>query len=729
MPIPRIPRRWRLQTLMVMVALCAVGLGAYRLWVERGPVYRLIWQLRTGDAQNRREAAFEIGLLGPRAALAVGALDSALDDPDQYVRANAMYSLVRLVGSRSPRLLPILAEQIENTREPDQSDFRQPVTWIFGYPPLGWTWSDGGLYYNDPVNALKMIRPDAKSFLPLLGKPLKSPARWVREAALEALFAVATWSDPSSPEVIGALLGVMDDYPLDPRVVGLVARGQYADRKRVAEALARLDRLARERAATLLTADLRDVGSPRSFEAAVLLRRFDGGTALVVSILRDRIGGGDQIQRRIAMILLEQFGKEAVSAAPDVLRGITDPGADSKVPLGNRLDWWWDVGRGEEWRGEFRHVSLEAPDGRTSAMKLGVRALKAMGSQVKHGAIGELIAIVREPGADLHRRCCASIAPGEFGPDAGEAIPALDAAIREYEAADHGASRGFAASDSLGAQATMAVGWIAADGNPNAIAVLSRLVADPGANVAHFASWMLVQLGPKARSAVPSLVTGLKDPRQAVRASSASALAKIGGPEVRAVLPALMAALDDEDHVVRYHAAVAVAQYGAEAKAAVPRIVELVWDSGPDPDIARSLGRIGPDAAAAIPPLLFWDVQKPMWSDDVRKAMEMIMPRTPGATVADSIAAMRGGDRAGRARAAYELGLLIEKPPHSAEAVAALGEAIVDPDPFMRRIAGAISGRMAPKAPAAGPPLSLAVADPDGSVRRLAAWGLGRVRH
>jgi HEAT repeats len=490
MAIPRILRRWRLRTVMIVVALCAVGLGAYRFWIERGPVYRLISQLQSGDAQNRRKAAFRIGLLGPRAAFAKDVLDSALDDPDSYVRSNAMYSLVRL-GSRSPRLLPILAEQIENTREPDESYPRWPVIadalGFDEFPPKGLALSDGGLYYDDPVNALKMIRPEAKSFLPLLGKPLKSPARWVREAALEALFAVVNWSDPSSPEVVGALLGVLDDYPLDPRVVGLVARGQYADRKRVAEALTRLDRLARERAVTLITADLRNVGSPRSFEAAVLLRRFDGGTALVVSILRDRIGGGDQIQRRIAMILFEPFGKDGVSAAPDVLRGITDPGADSKVPLGNRLDWWWDVGRGEAWRGEFRHVSLEAPDGRTSAITLGVRALKAMGSQVKHGAIGELIAIVGEPGADLHRRCCASIALGEFGPDAGEAIPALDAAIREYEAADHGASRGFAASDSLGALATMAVGWIAADGNPNAIAVLSRLVADPGANVAHFA--------------------------------------------------------------------------------------------------------------------------------------------------------------------------------------------------------------------------------------------------
>ena len=71
MAIPRIPRRWRLQTLMIVVAFIAVGLGAYRVWVERGPVYRLIGQLRSGNAKARSGAALRIGLLGPRAAFAI----------------------------------------------------------------------------------------------------------------------------------------------------------------------------------------------------------------------------------------------------------------------------------------------------------------------------------------------------------------------------------------------------------------------------------------------------------------------------------------------------------------------------------------------------------------------------------------------------------------------------------------------------------------------------------
>jgi HEAT repeat protein len=402
------------------------------------------------------------------------------------------------------------------------------------------------------------------------------------------------------------------------------------------------------------------------------------------------------------------------------LRAITAPGADRKIDLRNQLHWRESLGQRQGDPG-FQQFVREIQMGRTSLIEPGVRALKAMGAQVERWAIGELIATVREPGADPHRRCCAIIALGEFGPDATEAIPVLDAAIRAHEAAGRGASLGFAASDS-----TLALGSIAAEGNPDAIAILARLVADPGASGALEASWMLVRLGPKARQAVPALVKGLKDPRQAVRAHSAMALGEIGGPEVRAVLPALMAAMEDKDEEVRFHISEAVAQHGAEAKAAVPGIVELLWESG-RPKVALSLGRIGPDATLAIPPLLYWDVEESYWSDMFREPMEKIMPRTPGATVAGSIAAKKAGDPAGRSRAVYELGQLIEKPPHPHEAVAALGDALGDPDPLVRRIGAAMLGRLAPTAPDAGPPLSRAARDADGSVRRLAVWGLSRV--
>jgi len=255
--------------------------------------------------------------------------------------------------------------------------------------------------------------------------------------------------------------------------------------------------------------------------------------------------------------------------ASTVLRAITAPGAERKINLRGRLQWWESVGAREGDRGFQRFVQGTAR-GETTLVEPGVEALKVMGAQVERRAIGELIATVREPGAGTQRCCCAIIALGEFGPDAVEAIPALEEAIRAHAAADRGASRGYAAPDSPGALATRALGEIAAEGSPEAIAILARLVADPKASVAPDASWVLLLLGPKARPALPALVKGLKDPRQVVRANSVQALGKIGGPDVRAVLPALIAALDDENGVVRHFAAEAVAQYGAEAKAAVP---------------------------------------------------------------------------------------------------------------------------------------------------------------
>ena len=286
---------------------------------------------------RRVRAAVQIGLLGPRAASAVGALDSALDDPDPRVRANAMYSLVRL-GSRSPRLLPILAQQIEATPEPVRVKMpgrRSGVGWG-GKAPEGWTLSDGGLPNNDPINALKLIRPDAKAFVPLLQKALNSPRNWeseaklvqagtprlpgdwlwtredcVRAAALDALVATAGWCDPSSPEAAGALLAVIADERFDRNSEPREALVEFRDRKRAVEALAKLDRAAQEKAVEHLARDLRDLGSRRSHEAALLLPRLGDGAAAARSILLDFLRDGDDIQRRIAMILLEPIARPA----------------------------------------------------------------------------------------------------------------------------------------------------------------------------------------------------------------------------------------------------------------------------------------------------------------------------------------------------------------------------------------------------------------------------------
>jgi hypothetical protein len=80
------------------------------------------------------------------------------------------------------------------------------------------------------------------------------------------------------------------------------------------------------------------------------------------------------------------------------------------------------------------------------------------------------------------------------------------------------------------------------------------------------------------------------------------------------------------------------------------------------------------------------------------------MPRTPGTTIASSIAAMRAGAAVGHSRATYELGRLIEEPPHPAGAIGEPGEALGDPDPLVQQIAAAVLGRLAPTDPRSAHP-------------------------
>jgi HEAT repeat protein len=318
MAFPRIPRRWRLRTLMIVVALCAAGLVAYREYHDRGLFYQIL-RLRAGPASARVDAALGLGLMGPRAWLADEALTAALDDPDPNVRHQATYALVRH-GSRSPRLLLVLVTGIEHMPVPAPGfSPRSPVEWMFDDPPRGWPLSDGGLYDNDPIEALKLIRPPAALIVPMLGKALKDPNDWVRRAAREALFAVATWSDPSSPELTEALLAVLADYRSDPLHQDIAGYDQFANRKQAVEALAKLDRVAQAKAVAQLAHDLRDLGSPRSYEASWLLPQLANGTDAAVAVLRDQVHDGDEIKRAIALIMLEPIGEPAAPAAPTLI--------------------------------------------------------------------------------------------------------------------------------------------------------------------------------------------------------------------------------------------------------------------------------------------------------------------------------------------------------------------------------------------------------------------------
>jgi HEAT repeat protein len=115
----------------------------------------------------------------------------------------------------------------------------------------------------------------------------------------------------------------------------------------------------------------------------------------------------------------------------------------------------------------------------------------------------------------------------------------------------------------------------------------------------------LLQLGPKARSAIPTLVSATEHRDEFLRMAAVDALVAVGGKDA---VPTLVRCLTDEDSQVREAACEALGSLGPHAASAVPQLIRvLVHDSDElyfvQTSAARALGEIGPSAAAAIPHL------------------------------------------------------------------------------------------------------------------------------
>lgn len=96
------------------------------------------------------------------------------------------------------------------------------------------------------------------------------------------------------------------------------------------------------------------------------------------------------------------------------------------------------------------------------------------------------------------------------------------------------------------------------------------------------AAWVLIQLGPAAKAAVPSLIAALKDNDLFVRLNAAASFGKIG-PAAAPAIPALIAALGDRHRGVRFNSAYSLSLLGPLAKEAVPSLKVALND--PDPDV------------------------------------------------------------------------------------------------------------------------------------------------
>lgn len=295
-----------------------------------------------------------------------------------------------------------------------------------------------------------------------------------------------------------------------------------------------------------------------------------------------------------------------------------------------------------------------------------------------------------------------------------EDVPALLKALKH----DDARVRAEAAAD-LGS-----LGGVGGEAAP----VLVQLLKDSEPVVRIRAAAALLRIDPKNTDALPVLTESLKERAGKVRKTAAEALAEVG-PEARAAVPALAAVLRDDDAGVRWAAAEALGRIGPDAAPAIPALIELLRhdDASTRGAAGDALGWIGPKARSAVPALtaaLKDPDEGTRWSAAL--ALVRIEKSAGRAAVPLLVQALESKESRARWMA---LACLWRMDWEGKEAVpiAALSEALRDPDVGVRSMAAICLGNVGRRARDAGPTLRATLRDRDWYVRTWAAWALAQV--
>jgi HEAT repeat protein len=151
----------------------------------------------------------------------------------------------------------------------------------------------------------------------------------------------------------------------------------------------------------------------------------------------------------------------------------------------------------------------------------------------------------------------------------------------------------------------------------DAVPDLVQALKDKDLFVRRFAAQSLGEIGANARTAIPALKSSLGDGKKEVVEAAAVALGKIGSDGLSTLTDVVKDKKQDTE--VRRQAIIALGTAGANAKDAVPVLVDVLKDpsagsagkgkkgSADTPnlrvDAAEALGDIGPDAKDAVPAL------------------------------------------------------------------------------------------------------------------------------
>ena len=599
---------------MVFVLL-AVGVASAQVRAEETDdaerVRRLSEALSSGDLAKRRDAAYELHVLGPRAKDAVPALTKALRDRDQHLWYYAATALAR-IGPDAVEATPALLDALRDGR--------------------GQRW----------YRAAYALGQVGKAIVPELRAAVTEESDRLRRGAAKALGWIGPDAEAAIPELEDLLTAGEDDI----------------DRIAAGSALARIGRAA---VPALSKALSHEAAATRRFAATALgLSEADIGVA--VRPLLERVDDEDPAVRVAALSAYVRAAESATDEGdgvteilPVLIRKLSDDDEEvrarsqqllGRLPSESTLPSLLRVVEGNDAKavrgaaGALRRAGVPAEDAIDRLLSALVRVdglatdpdfvagIESFGA----AAIEACLSALATPNLSEARRDTLCDLLGAVGQSAEERLlvalthdnPVVrgGAATALGRSAEPGAKvfdnlrLRFADDDAyVRAQAVRAWGELG-DRAPAALDELAHLLEDSTARVRAAAVFALGRssVGPRERVALVAEALEDKDPD--VRARAAGALVDAGEAAV-VVLAKLEVALEDPHRDVKLHAARALGGLGERAQAAAPALCALL--DGNDEDLARTaaeavgrLGEAGGPCTESLARLLGPDFEEPL---------------------------------------------------------------------------------------------------------------------
>jgi HEAT repeat protein len=366
----------------------------------------------------------------------------------------------------------------------------------------------------------------------------------------------------------------------------------------------------------------------------VPLQKIDRQGGVVVPLLVDLLGKGDQETSLGAILLLGFYGSAAKSAVPRLIKALDDPATARSAARAL-------VGIGPEAR-EAVSALIKALDSKDRSVKRdAIWALGRIGPEAGAAAPALLVIVLKEGlRGDQEARSRAAAALGRIG---RSVVPDMVAALEGCLEGDH--PLGWVLS-MIGPDAVPEMLKIKDEylGLANVLESLGRIGPQAGAAV----PWLigkfqradaprarpdiaraLGRIGPAAFDAAPVLIGALADPSPEVRREATTALGRIG-LAAKAALPELDAMSGDKDAVVRLAATTAAWKLRDEKDKAIDALVDGLALGQTRAYAIGELGALGLRAKAAGPALKVFlpDAAVAYWrvTGDARTALDALVP-------------------------------------------------------------------------------------------------------